>query len=43
VRADPEPDEIVAVLYREGAIVEADAHGPEPTDALEMKRGMTGV
>jgi hypothetical protein len=37
VRADPEPDEIVAQLNCECAMVRAYTRRPEPTQLLEMK------
>ncbi len=41
--ADPEPNEVVALFYREGAIMNAYSGRPETTDFLEMHGGMLRI
>jgi len=44
VSADPDPQEILAVLNSQCAIVQADANGPKLSiNPLEMQRGMTRI
>ena len=43
MRADPKPQDPVRRVHGEGAIVSADPDGMEPTDALEVQRGMPWI
>jgi hypothetical protein len=43
VVANPEPDDVGAVLNGERAVVQADADEPEAADALELQAGVTLV
>lgn len=45
VRADPEPDHVVAVTHTEGTVRETDSHredGPRRVDLLESQAGWSG-
>lgn len=41
--ANPEPDESVGRVDGQGSVVGTDSRRPEPTDLLEVKRGMPGI
>jgi len=44
VRADPKPDDQIAMLLRKSAIVITDSHGPDVSDKrLELHRWMERV
>lgn len=43
MRPDPEPNEPVSHLSREGSIVQADTRRSKPADFLEMKGWMLGI
>ena len=43
MRPDPEPDDAVCCFHAQGAVVDANARGVEPTDFLEVKRGMPRI
>ena len=43
IAADPEPDEPVRRVDREGSVVSADSRGPEPPHFLEVKRRMPWI
>ena len=38
MRADPKPDQIAIGFDGQRAIAQADTHGPEPSDLLELQR-----
>lgn len=40
---NPEPDQVVSVLYAQRSIVQADANRPESPDLLELQTGMGGI
>jgi hypothetical protein len=39
----PEPENTIVHVYAERAIVQADANGMNPANALEMERRMFGI
>jgi len=41
--ADPKPYQVISDLYRECAMVAANARRPEASDLLEVKRRVTRV
>jgi hypothetical protein len=43
VSADPEPDGLIAMGQRQRAIVEANANGISPANALKMQRWMPQI
>ncbi|MGA7841300.1 MAG: hypothetical protein WCA34_10300 [Candidatus Acidiferrales bacterium] len=40
---DPNPGEVVAVWYRQSAVIHSHSHRPQLSDLLEVQRGMRGV
>lgn len=40
---DPEPNKVRSVNNRQRPVVQADTNGPEPTNLLDVKRGMTRI
>ena len=40
---DPEPNQVLPLFHGQGAIMQTHPNRPEPTDILEVERGMPGI
>jgi hypothetical protein len=43
MRPDPKPNDALCCFYAHGAVVDSNARRVEPTDLLEVERGMPRI